>query len=252
MLDNLIRLREPAAWTAIAVTAVSIVLALVRFALTVSTGAVPFSAAAQDVALHAMSLPLVTVIVALVWACVFHSPLPGAPRIVTAAAVTVAVGTLITIVAVVLGLTASAGTLGVVLEIVGGVLDVTLKLGAAIILWLIRRGLRGGRIDVPRPASAEPEPEAFVPQQPVPQQPVAQQPAAEASGGWTPPVATGTAWASASDAAAGAPGLDTAPASSGWHPVRRPEIAETRPAGAVEVGGEAAGGDQAGGGQRPS
>lgn len=245
MLDNLTRLREPAAWTAIVVTAVSIVLALVRFVLTVSTGVVPFSAAAQDVALHAMSLPLVIVVVALVWACVFHSPLPSAPRIVTAAAVTVALGTLITIVAVILGLTASAGTLGVVLEIVGGVLDVALKLGAAIILWLIRRGLRGGRIDVPRPVSAEPEPEASVPPQPV-----GQQPAAEASGGWTPPVATGTAWASASDAAAGAPGLDAAPASSGWHPVRRPEIGETSPAGAVEAGGEAVGGDQAGGGQR--
>ncbi|MBK8461522.1 MAG: hypothetical protein IPL36_00160 [Nigerium sp.] len=230
MLDNLIRLREPAAWTAIAVTAVSIVLALVRFVLASSTGVVPFSAAAQDVALHAMSLPLVIVVVALVWSCVFHAPLPGALRIVTAAALTVTIGILITIVAVVLGLTASAGTVGVVLEIVGGVLDVTLKLGGAIILWLMHRGLRGGRIDIPsaQPPVAEPGPsEATLPEAR----------AAGASGGWTPPVATGTSWASASDAAAGAPGVDAAPASSGWHPVRSPAIDESTTGGAVAAGG---------------
>ncbi len=229
MLDNLIRLREPAAWTAIVVTAVSIILALVRFVLAFSTGVVPFSAAAQDVALHAMSLPLVIVVVALVWACVFHSPLPSAPRIVTAAALTVAIGTFITIVAVILGLTASAGTLGVVLEIVGGVLDVALKLGAAIVLWLIHRGLRGGRIDVPSAAPAAPEPalEASVVDEPAPE---------ASAGGWAPPVATGTAWASASEAAAGAPGVDAAPGASGWHPVRHPAIGDGTSAGAVEAG----------------
>ena len=247
MLDNLIRLREPAAWTAIVVTAVSIVLALVRFVLAVSTGVVPFSAAAQDVALHAMSLPLVIVVVALVWACVFHSPMPSAPRIVAAAALTVALGTFLTIVAVILGLTASAGTLGVVLEIVGGVLDVALKLGAAIILWLIHRGLRGGRIDVPSAASVQdPESEPSEPEEP----------AAEASAGsWTPPVATGTAWASASDAASGAPGIDAAPASSGWHPVRHPAIEDALAAGALEAGeaGDDADRDhRAGGGNQSS
>ncbi len=228
MLDNLIRLREPAAWTAIAVTAVGVILALVRFVLAFTTGVVPFSAAAQDVALHAMSLPLVTVVVALVWACVFHSPLPSAPRIVTAAAVTVAIGTLITIVAVVLGLTASAGTWGMVLEIVGGTLDVALKLGAAIVLWLIHRGLRGGRIDVPTavPAMPPPQPEASG----------ADEPSADESGGrWSPPAAAGTAWASASEAAAGAPGVEVDPGASGWHPVRHPALGEDEEGGGPEA-----------------
>ncbi|MFT3875486.1 MAG: hypothetical protein QM708_03510 [Propioniciclava sp.] len=222
MLDNLIRLREPAAWTAIAVTAVSIVLALVRFAVTVSTDTLPFSAAAQNVALNAMSLPLVIVVIALVWFCVFHAPLPSAGRIVAAAALVVTTGTVLTIVALLLGLSASAGTLGVVLEIVGGLLDVVLKLGAAVTLWLILRGLRGGRIDIPAPGPAAPA------QQAAPEASVAAEAATQVPS-WTPPPVTGTAWASASEAAAGAPGA-AAPAAGapavGWHPVRRPAIGD--------------------------
>lgn len=212
MLDNLIRLREPAAWTVLAVTAASIVLALVRFVLGLSTGE-PFSAAAQDVALQAMNLTLVIVVVALVWACVFHSPTPGAPRLVAAAAWIVTIGTVLTILGAVLGLTASAGVVGVVLEFLGGLLDIILKLIGAATLWLIHRGLRGGRITVPQAVEAAP-PAAIEPEQPKGPAP-----------SWTADAASGSVWTSASAAAEGAAptGHGVPGAASGWHPVARPE-----------------------------
>lgn len=219
MLDNLMRLREPAAWVVVAVTAASIVLALVRFVLSVTSGA-EFSSAAQDVALQAMNLTLVIVVVALVWACVFHSPTPGAGRLATSAAVVVTIGTLLTLVGAILGLSASAGMVGMVLEFLGGLLDIVLKLIATTTLWLIHRGLRGGRIQLESDrlarggVEAAPEPSITAPQQPAGPPP-----------SWTPDAAAGAVWTSASDAAQGAPasGHGVPGAASGWHPVARPE-----------------------------
>lgn len=213
MLDNVMRLREPGAWAVVTVTAASIVLALVRFVLAMTSGG-ELSPAAQDVALQAMNLTLVIVVVALVWACVFHAPTPGAARVATAAAVVVTVGTLLTIAGAVLGLSASAGTIGMVLELLGGVLDIVLKLLATATLWLIHRGLRGGRIHTP--AAPAVSSEAVAP--PAPAGPAGPPPS------WTPEAAAGAVWTSASDAAQGAPasGHGVPGAASGWRPVPRP------------------------------
>ena len=231
MLDNMMRLREPAAWAVIAVTAASIVLALVRLVLALGTGG-ELSAAAQDVSLQAMNLTLVLVVVALVWACVFHAPTPGAPRVATAAAVVVTIGTVLTIAGAVLGLTASAGMIGVVLEFLGGLLDIVLKLIACTTLWLIHRGLRGGRIrgELARPGSespgrpelAGPGPDAEV---------VGRQPPAGPAPSWTAESATGIVWSSASEAAQGAPasGRGVPGAASGWRPVSRPGPQDSPP-----------------------
>ena len=215
MLDNVLRLREPAAWIVIAVTAANIVLALVRFGLALGVAGAPLAGAAQDVALGAMNLSLVIVVVALVWVCVFHAPTPGAARVTTAAAVVVTVGTLVTITGALMGLAASAGVLGVVLEFLGGLLDIILKAIATITLWLIHRGLRGGRIHAVPVAEASPslEPAPPVPSGPAPS--------------WRPEAASGSVWTSASDAAEGAParGHGVPGPGAGWRPVARDEPA---------------------------
>lgn len=215
MVDNLLRLREPAAWVVVAVTLASIVLALVRFGVAVSTGA-ELAEASQSVALAAMNLTLVVLVVGLVWACVFvHPPVPRAKQIALLAAITVTLGTLLTLVGAVLGVTTTAGgALGVVLELLGGLLDIVVKAIAAVTLWLIHRGLRAGRLQVeaPTPPAAEVEP--------------AEPPRAPTT--WTPDAAAGSVWTSAADAASGAPasGHGVPGDGAGWRPVERPALDE--------------------------
>jgi len=215
MVDNLLRLREPVAWIFLGVTAVSIVLAVVRFVLALTTGGATLSGAAQDVALEAMSLTLVITVVALVIASVFHAPVAGARRLVLAAATVVTLGTVLTVVGALLGLPASAGALAVVLEFLGGLLDIVLKIVGAVTLWLIHRGMTAGRIQVA--AAADPDavtaPEELA--EPAPPAPT-----------WTPDAAAGSVWTSASDAASGAEpsGWGVPGGGTGWHPVSRPAL----------------------------
>lgn len=217
MLDNVMRLREPAAWVVLAVTAASIVLALVRFGLALAAGE-PLAAASQNVALQAMNLTLVIVVVALVWVCVFHQPTPGARRLSLTAAVIVTLGTLVTIVGGLLGLRASAGMLGMVLEFLGGLLDIILKLVGTATLWLIHRGLAHGRI-AGEPDAAPQQADDVVAEV----EPAAQGPAPS----WTADAATGTVWTSAAEAAEGAApsGHGVRGDGSGWHAVPRHEVA---------------------------
>ena len=217
MLDNVVRLREPAAWIVVAVTAASIVLSVTRFGLELGSG-VPVSAAAQDVALTAMNLTLVIVVVALVWACALASLGPRTERLIAVAATVVTVGTLVTIVGAGVGASASAGTLAVVLEILGGLLDIVVKLVASATLWLLLRGLRAGRI---APAAAEPE---ASPVEPPAEGGTEQEAPADEAVGWSLDPTGGAAWASAADAAEGAPGAAASgPHAEGWHPVGRDE-----------------------------
>jgi hypothetical protein len=201
MLDNVVRLREPAAWIVVAVTAASIVLSVTRFGLELGSG-VPVSAAAQDVALTAMNLTLVIVVVALVWACAPR--LLGAPRterLIAVAATVVTVGTLVTIVGAGVGASASAGTLAVVLEILGGLLDIVVKLVASATLWLLLRGLRAGthrprrRPSLRRVRSSRPRRAAR-----------SWRPRRTRPSGWSLDPTSGAAWASAADAAEGCAG----------------------------------------------
>lgn len=216
------RLREPAAWIMVAVTAASIVLAVVRFVLSLTTGSASLAVAAQDVALEAMGLTTLLALVALVIACVFHQPVGSARRLVGAAATVVTIGTVLTVIGALLGLPASAGTLAVVLEFLGGLLDVVLKVVAMATLWLIHRGMTAGRIEgasPPAPGAAETgaagEPEASLP-----------------APTWTPDAASGSVWTSASDAASGAqPTAYGVPGEgSGWRPVARPAADAIGPA----------------------
>ena len=214
MVENLLRLREPVAWIVVGVTAVSIVLAVVRFVLALGSGA-PFSAAAQDVSLEAMSLTLVLAVVALVIASVFHAPVAGARRLVPAAATVVTIGTLLTVLGALLGLPASSGALAVVLEVLGGLLDVVLKVVGAVTLWLIHRGMSAGRIHVAPAVVVEEAPATAEASESAPPAPT-----------WAPDAASGSVWTSASDAASGAQpsGWGVPGGGTGWQPVTRPSL----------------------------
>ena len=104
------------------------------------------------------------------------------------------------------------------LEILGGLLDIVVKIVASATLWLLLRGLRAGRI---APAAAEPEASPVEP--PAEGGTELEAPADEAVG-WSLDPTSGAAWASAADAAEGAPGAAASgPHAEGWHPVGRDE-----------------------------
>ncbi len=222
MVENLLRLREPVAWIVIGVTAVSIVLSVVRFVLALSTGGSTFSAAAQDVALGAMSLTLVLAVVALVIVSVFHAPVAGARRLVVAAATVVTLGTVLTVAGYLLGLPASASALAVVLELLGGLLDIVLKIVGAVTLWLIHRGMSAGRIQV---GATTVQPDAVGPAVDPPDDPARPAPT------WAPDAAAGSVWTSASEAASGAQpsGWGVPGSGTGWQPVARPALEPGEP-----------------------
>lgn len=225
MVDSLKHIREPAAWIVVVVTAASIVLALVRFVLALTTGAT-LPSAAQDVALTAMNLTLVVLVVGLVGTCVFvDPPTRSAPRLVVAAALVVTLGTLLTLVGALVGLSASAGAFALVLEFLGGLLDIILKGVATVVLWLTHAGLRAGRISR-APADAVSGGSDGLAGQAVDSGPAVPAPPAPPPPAWTTGTAAGSAWITAADAAQGAPasgvGVPGSGSASGWRPVARP------------------------------
>lgn len=211
MIDNILRFREPSTWLVLAVTVAGMVLALVRSGVSMATGGTGAIAASQDVANSAMNLTLVVVIVALVCACLFIPPsTPRAVAVTRAAAFVVTVGTLLTLVAMVAGLSASAGALGVVLEALGGLLDVILKGAACVVLWLLVRAIGAGRLE---PA------ESALPA--VVEEPAVEQNPRQAPS-WRPSEASGSVWRTASEAADGAPASGHGqPGSGTWRRVER-------------------------------
>lgn len=214
MIDTILRFREPTAWLVLAVTVASMALAIVRSGVALVTGGTVAVAASQDVANTAMNLTLVVVIVAQVCACLFIPPsTPRAPAVARAAALVVTAGTLLTLVAMVLGLSASAGAFGVILEALGGLLDVVLKGAASIVLILIVRAIGAGRLEPAEVAAPVPPPEEAAPSAPEPRQ----------APTWRPSEASGSVWRTASDAADGAPAAGHGrPGAGTWHRVERP------------------------------
>ncbi|QLQ16430.1 MAG: hypothetical protein HZY73_13075 [Micropruina sp.] len=214
MIENLKRIREPLAWMALVALAGGEILGLVRFVQLLTADKVPLFAAFQSVGLSILNLPLVLALVALVCLCLFMAPATGrAVLVARLAAIVVSIGTLLQLVCMILGVAASANAFGVIVEILGGLLDVAVKAVAAGALWILLRGLGAGRLEAaPRPVGTEIEP-AEPKAQPV----------------WRPEQATGTAWRTANEAAAGAVpsslGDQQAPPSADtrWKPAPRPE-----------------------------
>lgn len=189
MVDNLKRFREPIAWAFVAVVVGSMLLSIVRLVLAMTTEKLPVFAGFQDIANNSMNLTLVALLAAMVCLCLFIAPAtPHAVALARWAAIVVTLGTLLTIVATALGLWASPGIFGVVLELLGGVLDIVLKIVACVVLWVIYRAVKAGRMAPP--AVAEPD---------LPVRAITD----EAPPVWQPGQAAGSVWKTAAEAAAG-------------------------------------------------
>lgn len=188
ILDNLKRIRQPVTWAVLAIICASQVLGLVRLLLLVFRERTPVFAAFQEIGSSIMSLSLVLALVGLVCACLFVPPATGnAVRLAKLSAWAIAIGTALQLVCLIMGLAASINVFGVIMEMLGGLLDVALKALAGGVLWVLVRGVRSGRLDM-----APPGPEPTTPERPR-RPPV-----------WRPEQASGAAWRSARDAASGA------------------------------------------------
>ena len=156
MLDNLKRIRQPVTWLVLVIICASQVLGIVRLTLLVFWEKTQVFAAFQEIGQSIMNLSLVIVLVALVCACLFIPP--ATTRAITLAktsAWVVGIGTLLQLICLGLGLAASANAFGVIMEILGGLLDIALKAVAAGVLWVLVRGVKSGRLDLaPSAASA--------------------------------------------------------------------------------------------------
>ena len=206
MIDNLKRIREPLAWTVIAVVAANIVLNMVQLVLQLQQS-VPVFEVLQEIGSSLLSLSLVVIVVILVCTCFFIAPAtPHALLLTRVAAWVLTVGVVLTLVCSALGVVASANPLGVVFEIIGSLLDLILKALGAGALWVLTRGVHAGRIDTAAPAAPavlDAEPEAV---------------ADQVSSVWKRSEAAGAMWRTADEAATGARGAARLPAPEGPTP----------------------------------
>lgn len=204
MIDNLKRIREPLAWAVIALVLANLVLGIVQLVLQLQQE-VPVFEALQDIGGSLLNLSLVIATVALACLCFFIAPATRHARAVTlVAAWVLTLGVALTAVAFALGVLAAGNALGVILEVIGGLLDLLLKAVAAGALWVLLRGVKAGRIDVAAPA--EPSPAVT---------PVAELATPEPRTTWGRGEATGAVWRTADDAATGVPGSTRMPAPEG-------------------------------------
>ncbi|HVK44893.1 MAG TPA: hypothetical protein VM429_08310 [Micropruina sp.] len=189
MLENLKRIRQPVTWAVLVIIGASLVLGVVRLSILVFWDKTQVFAAFQEIGSSIMSLSLVIALVLLVCACLFVTPAtPQAIRLAKLSAWMIGIGTALQLICLILGLAASANAFGLIMEILGGLLDIALKGVAAGVLWVLVRGVKSGRLDM-----ASPVPEVEAPVQAPGTVPV-----------WRPEQATGTAWRSARQAASGA------------------------------------------------
>ena len=212
MLENLKRIRQPVTWAVLAIICASQLLGVTRLVLLVVQRHEPVFDAFQGIGQSIMSLSLVIALVALVCACLFVPPAAGnAVRLAKLSAWAIAIGTALQLVSLIMGLAATANAFGVIMEILGGLLDIVLKAVAAGVLWVLVRGVRSGRLDM---APAVVEVTAPEPAEPPRTPPV-----------WQPEQASGTAWRSARDAASGArPDIGAVPSDAAEEtPTAKPE-----------------------------
>lgn len=216
MVENLKRFRETLTLIVMVAMVANMVVSVVRLVIALSAQGETVPAAFQDIANSFMNLSLVVMLGAMVLACLFIQPRTRfAVTLAFWAATIVSIGTLLTLVAAAIGLSASAGVLAVVLEFLGGLLDIVIKATAAGGLWLVWRAARTGRFA----QAAEPQPEARVVAGPLPGPELVEERPAPM---WRPDEASGAVWMSAADAAAGGPASGQGVPgqnSSGWRGV---------------------------------
>lgn len=191
MIENLKRSRETLSWILMGLVLLS--MGLTGWRLGMALDEMPAVAAFQEVGGQWMNFAIGFVLVLVVMSCSWATPAtPRANLITWAAAVLLTLGVVLTLASALMGMWASAAGIGVVLDVLGGLLDVVLKALLAGSLWIFLRGVKAGRIET-APSSA-------------PTPPVVAELAEEPTES-----ATGTVWWTAADAASGAPGHDRMP-----------------------------------------
>lgn len=189
MFENLNRVRQPVTFAVLVIICAGLVLGVVRLTLLVFWEKTQVFEAFQEIGQSIMNLSMVIALVALVCGCLFISP--ATTRAVTLAKLSawvVGIGTLLQLVCLGLGLAATGNAFSLIMETLGGLLDIALKAVAAGALWVLVRGVKSGRLDLAPPVAELP----------------AVLDAPEAQPVWRPEQATGTAWRSAREAASGA------------------------------------------------
>lgn len=193
MIENLKRTREPLAWILMGLILLGMGLTAGR--LVTALDEMPVLAAFQEVGGLWMNFAIALALVIVVMTCSVVTPAtPRAGLITRVAAVLLSLGVLLTLVSALLGMWASALGIGVVLDVLGGLLDVAFKALLAGSLWVFLRGVKAGRIET-APQSA-------------PTPPVISEAVDDAGSGGS---SAGTVWWTAADAASGAPGHDRMP-----------------------------------------
>lgn len=224
MVETLNRYREPVAWLALAISAVYILVSLVRWGLLL--GSSSLAEASRQVGGSSLSVVMVMVVVATVLSCVVVKPVtPQARRLIRLGSTVVGLAALIELVMTVIGLFGPAGgLLGGALEVLGALLEAGVKVAAAVLLYRTSQGApepvarKAVDAEGSGPAAAAP---AVAPQ--------AQVQAAS----WKADQAAGAVWTRAGDAASGAaantwgtPGRS----GHGWEP-EQPALEASAPVG---------------------
>jgi len=200
MLENLKRIREPLAWGLIAATVLAGVLAVVQLVLFMDwTQEDSYLLWLAGVRLVPYDLALA--LLAAAWACAVPPEVRRSRSIAVTAAVVVTVGTLATAVQTVMSLLDMREWIELSSVLSGSALDLLVGLLASIGLWALAA-----------PARAAASPQAAQPDHLPDLVPEAVEPPAEGPAPvWGRTEAVGTAWRTADDAAAGAPGSATFP-----------------------------------------
>ncbi len=209
MIENLKRVRELLSWLAIGLTVLGMGLTVWR--LVTALNEMSVFQAFQEVGSGWLNFSIALLLVVLVLSCSLVAPAtPRALLLAKMAAVVLSLGVLLTLVSVLMGMWASAAGIGVVLDVLGGLLDVGFKAITAGAIWVFLRGVKAGRIETASP-TARPASTPAVPQSEQPRV----EPVEPVATTWSRDQAAGAVWWTAADAAAGAPARDKMPESEG-------------------------------------
>ncbi|MBK8461206.1 MAG: hypothetical protein WAS07_11045 [Micropruina sp.] len=194
MLENLKRIRQPVTWAVLGVLVANMIIQVIKFGYLVIYEDGGVFESFQTVGISILPLALVLALIGLVCTCLFVTPASGrALTLAKLAAWVVTVGVVAQLICLLLGLASSVNGFAVVLEILGGLLDVILKAVAAGVLWVLHRGVDAGRIDMAAPAPARTPAEV---------EQVTDTPKAPPI--WRRDQAAGAVWRTANEAASGA------------------------------------------------
>lgn len=145
MLGKILKIRQPLTVVVLAWTVVVLVGSLVRFGFDVA--AIPVSMALRTLALSSFNLGAVVIVLGLLGLCLFVAPpVKGALRLARISAVVFSVGTVVSAAVLVAGVLAPVNTFAVVVELVGGIVDLTCKVAATVTLWVIVKRVNHGTL----------------------------------------------------------------------------------------------------------